>query len=258
MKETDRTLNADEGEETMVAPRFDDEETMVARPVVPLEEVGSDAPRVARAKLSTYLRTPPRRTLVAALVLVSALAGGILGGAALYLYQKHRSDNAPATEQQQQADAPASQPTPEPTPEPTTRETAATAQPSADAPAATGPVARADNDASDSARDRDKEEAAAAPVAERRSSPPAEPAPVVTPKHGKRGERDEEPERVERRARRDSEGDDERQARADERENGPREARRVGVITYRPRRVRERRGPYGDGDRLRRIFEGQP
>src|SRR5215210_3155484 len=97
------------GEETtLVAPRFDDEETLVARPVVPLDagapvvpaRVGT-SPRPAHEYRSPYA---PRRSLTLALVLVSVLVGGVLGGAGLYLYQRQSQDPAvspSATTQQQ-------------------------------------------------------------------------------------------------------------------------------------------------------------
>jgi type IV secretory pathway VirB10-like protein len=263
MEETNRTFTDDEGEETMVSPRFDDEETVLARPVVPFEEV-SDAPAATSASalppLYSRLRAAPRRSLVAALVLISALVGSALGVAGLYFYQKHRADDAPATTEQQQADVPApaaAQATPEPTPESQARETNAhAAEPSASAPvpAPTERDARAEGDAG-SSKGNAREEADAAPVVERRNVSESR-DPVVSSKHGKKGERDEEPRREARRENRDDVED--QPVRADDSGDGRREARRVGVITYRPRRVRTRRENYGDSDRLRRIFEGQP
>ncbi|HEV7893701.1 MAG TPA: hypothetical protein VGP08_24005 [Pyrinomonadaceae bacterium] len=264
MEETKRTFADDEGEETMVSPRFDDEETVLARPVVPFEEV-SDAPAAAAPTASTTaappplysrLRVAPRRSLVAALVLVSVLVGSVLGVAGLYFYQNHKSADAPATEQQQ-TEAPAAQSTTtETASESPNRETSApAAQPSA--PAAAEPDAEAGDDA-DTAKDKDSDEADASPVAERRdASEDREPA--VTPKRGKKGARDEEIQRGSQRAPRYDEDSrpvvrDNDDDSADDR----REARRVGVITYRPRRVRPRRDRYDTPDRLRRIFEGQP
>jgi hypothetical protein len=257
MEERDMALTADEGEETMVAPRFDDEETVMARPVVPFGEVGPDAPPSASAAVPPYARAQsrPRRSLVAALVLVSALVGSVLGVGGLYLYQKQRSDAAAApatTRRQQQTDAPVAQPTPAPASESRADEKAAPAQPSNPAPSPDESEAKADGDAG-SARDVGPEEAKAAPVAERRD---AREGSAAATKRGKKGERDEEMQRGERRARRDND-DGDRQLRAEDTGDGP-VARRVGVITYRPRRARPRRDAYGDPDRLRRIFEGQP
>jgi pyruvate/2-oxoglutarate dehydrogenase complex dihydrolipoamide acyltransferase (E2) component len=265
MEETNRTFMDDEGEETMVSPRFDDEETVLARPVVPFEEV-SDAPPATSASappppLYSRLRAAPRRSLVAALVLISVLVGSALGVAGLYFYQKHGGGDAPtATEQQQQADVPApaaaaAQATPEPAPESQARETNAhAAEPPAPAPASTERDARAEGDAL-SSKGSGREEAVAAPVVERRNISEGRDA-VVNPKHGKKGERDEEQRREARRENRDNA--DDQPVRADDGDGNGREARRVGVITYRPRRARMRRDNYGNADRLRRIFEGQP
>lgn len=265
MEETNRTFTDDEGEETMVSPRFDNEETVLARPVVPFEEV-SDAPSATSASappppLYSRLRAAPRRSLVAVLVLISVLVGSALGVAGLYFYQKHRSDDAPATaEQQQQADVPApaaaAQATPAPALESQARETNAhAAEPSAPAPASTERDARAAEGDANSSKGTKREEAEAAPAVERRNVSESRDA-VVNPKHGKKDERDEEPRHEARRANRDNV--DDQPVRADDGDDNGREARRVGVITYRPRRVRMRRDNYGNADRLRRIFEGQP
>ncbi|MFL6284111.1 MAG: hypothetical protein ACJ74Q_13295 [Pyrinomonadaceae bacterium] len=265
MEETNRTFADDEGDETMVTPRFDNEETVLARPVVPFEDVG-DAPEAsataAPPPFHTRLRSAQRRSPVAALVLASALGGSVLGVGGLYFYQKHRNaDAAPAAEQQQQqqqADvtAPAAQPTAEAVSQ--SRETSATAtEPSAPAPVASEPEVRADDEAG-SARDKgsekekNSEKTDDSPAVARRNVSESR-DPVAAPKHGKKGEHDEEPQREERRARRD---DDDQPVRADDSGDDRREARRVGVITYRSRRAR--RDNYGNADRLRRIFEGQP
>jgi hypothetical protein len=262
MNNRDQLLN-DDGEETMVAPRFDDEETVLARPVVPLEEVG-DAPAVSpvgtppsavSVPLYSRLRGAPRRSLVAALVLVSALGGSVLGVGGLYLYQKHRGTDANAA-QQQQAEAPAAQPTAETLTEPREQEASAPAQVSTPAPAAPGPDAQA-NDDSDSSKETEREEARNnkddAAAERRNASDDADSARAV--KRGKKGGRDEEIQRVPNRAPRYD--DDDRPVVRDD-DGDTREARRVGVITYRPRRVRPRRDRYDTPDRLRRIFEGQP
>ncbi len=263
MEETNRTFTDDAGEETMVSPRFDDEETVLARPVVPFEEV-SDAPSATSASappppLHSRLRATPRRSPVAALVLVSVLVGSALGVAGLYFYQKHRGDEAPAATEQQQADVPApaavAQATPEPTSESQARETNAhAAEPPAPAPVSTERDARAEGDAV-SSKGTKREEAEAAPTVERRNVPEGRDT-AVNSKHGKKGERDEESRREARRENRDDV--DDRPVRADDGDDNGREARRVGVITYRPRRARMRRDNYGNADRLRRIFEGQP
>ena len=264
MEETRRTFADDDGEETMVAPRFDDEETVLARPVVPLEEVG-DAPAVspvgtspsaASVPLYSRLRGAPRRSLVAALVLVSALAGSVLGVGGLYLYQKHRADDANAAPQQQ-AEAPAAQPTVQTATESRQQEASAPSQISTPAPAASEPDAQA-NEGSDSSKETEREEVKNnkdGSDAERRNVSEDRDSAATTTKRGKKGARDEEPQRVSNRAPRYDE-DDQPVVRGDDADT--REARRVGVITYRPRRVRQRRDRYDTPDRLRRIFEGQP
>lgn len=272
MEETKRTFADDE--ETMVAPRFDDEETVLARPVVPFEEVGrahaappvetSTASATGAPPLYSRLRVAPRRSLVAVLVLVSALVGSVLGVAGLYFYQQRKSADAPATELQQ-ADVPAATTTPETASESKSRETVApaAAEPSA-TPSAPESAAKADDDDdADTAKDRDSDEADASPVAERRR-PSEDREPAAVTKRGKKGSRDEETQRGAQRAPRydedsrpvvrDNDDDDDDYDSAHDR----REARRVGVITYRPRRVRQRRGRDDSPDRLRRIFEGQP
>lgn len=265
MEETKRTYADDEGEETMVAPRFDDEETVLARPVVPFEEVG-DAPAVIPATSSpasatvapppySNPRAAPRRSLVAALVLVSALVGSVLGGAGLYFYQMRKNADEPAS--QPQAEAPAAQPATETASESQSREPVVPSAAEPPAPSAAETAAETEvEDDDDTAKDRDADESAASPVAERRNvSEDREPA--ATPKRGKKGARDEEIRREARRAPRHAE-DDRPVGRDEISDDDRREARRVGVITYRPRRVRPRRDRYESPDRLRRIFEGQP
>ena len=262
MEETNQTFADEEGDETIVSPRFDDEETVLARPVVPLEEVG-DAPAaapsataarpstVAPAPLYTRLRGMPRRSLVAALVLVSALAGSVLGVGGLYLYQKQRNAAAeePAAAQQAETSAPVAQPTTEAEPQNQTTNSKA-AEPTASAPATSETNAREEEENADSAKDKDSDKDVDKSVVERRDASEDRES-VATPRRGKKGARDEEAQREERRARRDED--------QSARDDGDRpEARRVGVITYRPRRANPRRGPYADTDRLRRIFEGQP
>jgi hypothetical protein len=224
------------GEETtLVAPRFDDEETMVARPVVPL---APDAPALERpaARPAQDYRGPyaPRRTWTLALVLVSVLVGGVLGGAGLYLYQRQSQDPAvsPAatTQQQPSADAaqapaaPATGGRPAPPPQ------HSDAQPT-DAPEAEEPAAPAgEGEAPAPAREPEN-----VPAVERRTEPTE-----GAPKRGKKGERDEELER------RPTARPDGNVARAD------------GSIFDRPRRATRRARAGDDVDRLRRIFEGGP
>ncbi|HST53297.1 MAG TPA: hypothetical protein VLJ61_14900 [Pyrinomonadaceae bacterium] len=252
-----------EEEETLVTPRFDDEETVVARRVVPLEEFGQAEPVAAQPLSSApqYTHEPPasRRSWSLAVVVVSALVGGVFGGAGLYLYQSRASSprateahaaqpvvaptNAPA--------APPAEPTPAATLEivnsqpaaPTAQQNSGAQTDESDATPKGGASAEQHRDAVDSSeadeRKADDERAAA-------------------PKHGKKGDRDEEIRRDERRARH-SDSDD--QLSRDDDDNAP-VARRVGTITIfdRPRRAsrRDRRRSDSDSDRLRRIFEGQP
>ncbi len=250
------------GEEaTLVAPRFDDEETLVAQPVVPLavEAAGTPAPTPAStdAAQMAYARRPfaPRRSWVVATVLVSVLVGGVLGGAGLYLYQRQSHDAAataapPQTETPAEAQQQQQQAAPAPTVE-------ASNAPQPDAPA-TGteavaePVsAEASDDATVAPAAREPE---TAPAAERRDTPDAG-GNASTRKRGKKGEHDEEVERPGRAARRPDA--DVPVARADD--PSPREARRVDSIFYRPRRAaRRERRERRNVDRLRRIFEGTP
>lgn len=249
MEESRQTIAAEEeativvaGEEqTLVAPRFDDDETLVARPVVPLEavvEVAPAAPAVAYAPA----RPAARRPWPLALMLASVLVGGVLGGAGLYFYQRQSGDRpaavAPsaAASQPPQVSAGASQPAPAPPPEaaPPTPE----AQP--ESPAAEAPAG----------------EETPAPDSAGASADPGS-VPASAPKRGKKGEHDEEIERSRRRANRAEPGDALSRANAD-----GRGARRVDSILYRPRRAaasnRAPRETSGDVGRLRRIFEGTP
>jgi hypothetical protein len=91
--ERDETI-LHEADGTLVTPRFDEVEAQVARPVVPL------AGRPARGV--------GRRQWPIALVLISALAGGVVSLLAFRLYQQRQQTQAVATEvggQTQAADA---------------------------------------------------------------------------------------------------------------------------------------------------------
>ena len=79
-------------EATLVSPRFDDEETIVARRVVPLG-VAEGGARVATP--AQVPARPSRRAWVLALAFASALAGGVLGGVGLHLYQSRATSNPP-------------------------------------------------------------------------------------------------------------------------------------------------------------------
>jgi hypothetical protein len=253
-----QTLRADEeaglvtsGEEaTLVAPRFDDEETLVARPVVPLDAEAVETHTTAHAPhaastLPPYVerRFAPRRAWVLATVLVSVLVGGVLGGAGLYIYQRQSQDDRAVATPQVETPAEPQQPAPEPT-----AEASNVPQPEAPAAVSEPTVAPAADD--DSAAAPPEREPEAAPAAVRRDDAGGSAGPR---KRGKKGESDAE---VERRAPRPDAVTPVTRAEAD---GGARGARRVDSIVYRPRRAARRaRRNAADTDRLRRIFEGTP
>ncbi|HEV3468877.1 MAG TPA: hypothetical protein VG148_06120 [Pyrinomonadaceae bacterium] len=233
-----------ETDETLVTPRFDEEETVLAQPVVPLDAPAEGVP--ARPSYLPRARALGRQWPLA-LALVSALVGGVIGGLGLYLFQQYeRATPAPAGPQ-----AGVTQPSPAPT-----VEQAAQAAPAADevsAPVETAPAAEPggaedspEDEAApprdDGARDEDRAAAPRPPVREA-------PAPGSAPKRGKKGERDAELQRRQRSTPPDS--------------NPPAMteggARRVDTIVYPSRRAarRERRATRSV-DRVRAIFEGQP
>lgn len=285
MEEPQKTLQADEevtlvvsGEEaTLVSPRFDDEETLVARPVVPLDEEAVEEPSAVAAAPLAPLPTrarrsyAPRRSWVLALVLVSVLVGGVLGGAGLYLYQRQSQDDGGVTTQ---AETPAE--TQQPATATTENAPTPEAQAPAESPAADAPTAEAQTvdtqpaepAADDSAADvgtADDSTAAAAPAREPKATPAVERRDGAdaggsnsTRKRGKKGEHDDDD--GDRSGRRRSRPDADVPVARDD--AGAREARRVDSIVYRPRRAarreRIRRDTAGDTDRLRRIFEGTP
>ena len=254
MQNPHQFLPTDE-EETLIAPRFDDEETIVARRVVPLGEVGQAEPVATPTATLTheYQSEQPatRRTWPLALVLVSALAGAVLGGTGLYFYQSRASshaNNQPAQQPVAPTNAPAaaSQPTPAPTLE------VASGQPSAPA-ASQNSDAQAD-ESNASPNGGANVEAPKDAEAEQHKADAA----AGSPKHGKKGDRDEEIERDRRRARHaDS---DDQLSHADTDADGAPVARHVDTIFDRPRRAerRDRTRQTSGADRLRRIFEGQP
>jgi len=252
-------------DETLVTPRFDRGEAETAQPVVPLAVVSGEAetydPRAARRAP----RVMPLRPWALALILVSALAGGVLGGAGLYVFQKSRQDGAAAAPVEQttaaveQAVAPAVETTPEPSPTPAEEAAALPVEP-AEQVAELPVAAEETEDRTDAVtkREESKRDEGAAPVPRERSSP-AE-APV---KRGKKGDPDEEdnrgresrPRRVADEYPRDSPSDDDDNDYSDRRE-----ARRVGSIVYggEGRRERRRQRRQSGVDRVRGIFEGQP
>lgn len=98
----DTEKTADDAEKTLVAPRFDAREALIAQPVVPL----ADSPVARRA---------PRRqgTLPLVLILVSALVGGLVSVFAYRLYQQRAEQPSARAQQQQPAAVEAPALTPE-------------------------------------------------------------------------------------------------------------------------------------------------
>jgi len=261
MQEPHQHSPDDEDEVTLVAPRFDDEETIVARRVVPLEEVEHAAPAFADAAGARPDSRPPvatRRPWLLALVFaLSLVGGGVLGGAGLYFYQRRAAARPVTAAAAEQPNVPsttapaAAQASPGPSVEIISEQSNAPTQ-SQDAETQTDEV---------SANDDAKAEEPAAPdegpaVEQRKASGDGER--VGAPKRGKKGEHDEELQRNEHRANPDGQ-----LSRADaDASTSDRHARRVDTIFERPRRAARRAAARpdaaGDADRLRRIFEGQP
>ncbi|HWW77532.1 MAG TPA: hypothetical protein VNZ44_19170 [Pyrinomonadaceae bacterium] len=280
MDDEEATVVVSGEERTRVAPRFDDEETLVARHVVPLGDADAHAHEASRAHAAPDPRTAsaapnahasarrvPARPSLLALVLCSVLVGGVLGGAGLYLYQRQSGDAqtptapAPAAATNSQPDATKAQgetPADASQPAPATATEAAAPTPGAEASDAStdtpnAPESNATNapDAHDDEGRANPDGNGAAPAREPESVPA-----VGAPKRGKKGAHDEEGERNTRRANSDASRSPVARAETDERE-----ARRVDTIFYRPRRAardRARRRTTGDAERLRRIFEGAP
>jgi hypothetical protein len=237
--ERDATI-VHEPDATLVTPRFDEVEAQVARPVVPL------ASRPARSG---------RRQWPIALVLISALAGGVVSLLAFRLYQQRQQSPIAATEvsgqtpaaeatqspepalagattEQAQADAPVVFEEFDPAKEGGGISDATPSRPQATAEAVVAPVARRDE-----ARDEAREEAKPAPRA-------AEPKPRLV-------ETLPAPRQVEARhedTRRSSSGDD----RAVDEDFGERRRER------RRQRREQRREQRRNIDRIKDIFEGAP
>ncbi|PYS83965.1 MAG: hypothetical protein DMF67_06755 [Acidobacteria bacterium] len=258
IKEAQQFMVADE-EETLVSPRFDEEETLVARRVVPLDAVGQGAH--ATPLEAPPAHTPPRRPRVLALAFVSALVGGVLGGAGLHFYQSRSSSNpSPAANAPERANAPAeitqpAQAAPQPAP---------TAEASGDSTAPAGQQDAAAGESASQAADESKvednagaKETGQSPAADVRDSS-VEDVRGGARKHGKKGEHDEEVQRLGRRA------DPDRQPSSSETDaaSGDRKPHRVDSIFERPRRASERdharRERSHSVDSIRGIFEGQP
>ncbi|MCA1632778.1 MAG: hypothetical protein LC802_03430 [Acidobacteria bacterium] len=252
MKEATQSFPTGEPEETLVTPRFDEVETVQAQPVVPFGEVPAGAPSRPRPG------SRRRSSWPLALILTSALAGCVVGGAGLYLYQRRATEEAPR----------AAEPTQMPLAAEATQATVAAGEPEVTAslsapapePAAEGdtaevleaervevpaPAHRGDDDAKNKESDKASSTEPRKTV-ERRDA-------EENHKHGKRGGRDAEAERV---------GSGEAAAREENRDG---EARLADTIIYRQRRAerREERRARRENrtravDRVRGIFEGQP
>lgn len=249
---------ADE-EETLVTPRFDDEETIVARRVVPLDAIEEGAHEAPPDAAPVHTQ-PPRRPRVLALALASALVGSVLGGAGLYFYQSRSSSNlSPAATVPERADAPAQVAQPAPAAQ-SAGDPAASAEQHDAAADESGPQGADGSKVEDSAGAK---EAGQSPDADVRDVS-GEDAPVGALKRGKKGEHDEEARRLGRRVQR---ADSERETSPSETDatdaaSGDRHARRVDTIFSRPRRASERdharRERPHSVDSIRGIFEGQP
>lgn len=269
MEENQQVLtNGTDADETLVTPRFDEVEAGTAQPVVPLAVVAAEDPQAAASIVTPFDVAPRayrRRQWPLALVLISALAGSVLGGAGLYLYQqRQRTTPAPAQEEQPQEgnstttqEPPAHASSPEVSAAPVELPQAAVnekppAQVSALPHASVPELVRDKDDDDDDAgkrEKRDKDEEKARKDEEERRRDFEKDEREGPPKRGKKGERDDE-----------RGGDDDgrrvdivsRTVRGDEqpvRRRAERRARRVGEITVsRPPSV----------DRVRGIFEGQP
>jgi hypothetical protein len=242
MSDPNAQATPDERDATLATPRFDEEETVLAQPVVPL-----DAEEIPPAAAPTPYAPRPRalRQWPLALALISALVGGIVGGLGLYLFQQRGSETPAAAE----APAEVAQPAP-------AAEQAADAG-EVSAPAESAPVTEAEAAAESVAerREDDDEGGDDARGEDRISAPPARDAGASesAPKHGKKGERDAE---LPRRPRRTTADDSPPVVT----EGG---ARRVDSIVYPSRRAERRaerraRRAARNVDRVRAIFEGQP
>jgi hypothetical protein len=253
----------DEDETTLVAPRFDEEETIIARAVVPLEGGGR-----------VYARRALRRPWPLALILVSALVGVCIGGAGLRFYQT-RTSEANGTHEPVNV---AAQAQPAPPAETKGETTNAESVGSADGSGGDGTDARVvenpnvesgAKDAETGAKNDEaggkktegdkKRESEAASTSERRAV--SDEGAGGTPKLGKKGEDESQAARGEQRPRRveyDTQApipDDSSPAAA--------RARRVEDALRRAERARERRRQRRENasrtpDSIEGIFEGQP
>lgn len=244
MQELHQITLADEGEETLVTPRFDEEETTVAQRVVPLGAIG---------------RVAAKRPRLLALALVSALAGVVIGGAGLYFYQS-RSSASPVVSATEPVSAPAE--TAQPSPEPAAEVSNELRQPT---PATSEGVKNGAPDSDATAREADSKketEREAAPA--KRKASGDEDARAVAPKRGKKGagDADDSAAQSEQRPRRavyDTQGPIPEDASPAARRAGRVEAglRRAERVRERQRRRREK-AARSSGGSIESIFEGRP
>lgn len=229
---------------------FDDEATVLARPVVPLADAPEEMTFVSAG--GQHPARAPRRPWLLGLVLVSALAGAVLGGTALYLMQGRRA--APSQPQQQQTSAPA--------PPQQSAEVTTTTAPAEEAPQPQAPAPQESHAAPPPAEPTKPEQ-----EQPREAAPRPEPAGqertermerTSAPRHGRKAEHEDEdddpPQRAERRrgdgaidtqapipddyspaSRRAARVEEDLRRIDDRRNRGPRRARRVDV--YRPHRL---------------------
>jgi hypothetical protein len=238
---------------TLVTPRFDEVEAQVARPVVPLAG-GRPVARTAR-----------RRQWPIALVLISALAGGVVSILAFRMYQQRQQQVvAQSDSETAQADNAAQQQSSEPTPQAQAADDAASeeqAQTNAPVvfeefdPAKEGVATSVGGNATRTAKaaDADAKTSTAAGKEERKEN--AKPAPRAAESRPRLVETipasrpvEARGENVSRDERRDDDFFEERRERRRQR----REAWR------RDERREERRGPRRNIDRIKDIFEGPP
>ena len=230
---------------TLVTPRFDEVEAQVARPVVPL--AGSPVARQRR-----------RRQWPIALVLVSALAGGVVSIFAFRMYQQRQQQVAAQSDSQTpQTDNAAPQEASEP-------------QAQADAASATQEQAQTDAPVVFEEFDPAKEGVATssggdAARARKAAEADAKP-PTATDKEEHRDDAKHAPRAAESRPRlvetitasRPVEARGERVSRDERRDDDFFEERRERRRQRREARREERRGPRRNIDRIKDIFEGPP
>lgn len=247
MEENSQQFSLADEEETLVAPRFDEEETIIAQPVVPLE---------GGASVAALRRARGRRPWPLALVLISALVGSVLGGAALYLYQTRASaSNAHETSNTAQEVAPTA-PSPEAQAEPSPAEPVESA--ATTAPAVETPSVESSAKQDEAGKKETPGESGASSANERRK---ASDEGAGAPKHGKKG--DDEPQAAQNEQRPRRIVNDTQEPIPDDRSPAAARARRVEEGLRRADRIRERRRQRRENaarpaNSIEGIFEGQP